>query len=492
LRIQYKVFMSLKLKIRLSVLALLLLLLGLGSYAFYAIEYLQTGAHGIEQADFQAARQTVLAFVATGTVLGLMLAVRLPRIVVRPLRRLSADVARVAGPGPATRVAVRRDDEVGSVAAAVNDVLAQAQTARRATLAELILQRDRMESLVQSLDEGLLLIDQQGYIVVANPVACQLLGETPATLLGQSAAKVAEQNELLGQLLVPVHTPHSSTDVLRGPLFAVPSHGGERHFQLTVSHILSLNEDTARQEPAGHILCLRNVSDFKRLDQMKSTFLATISHELKTPLASINLSLMLLKDERTDAAKRLELASGISEETQRLLRMVGQLIEVSRLDAGGTLQIKRQSIKLAEVVGYAVDTVRPQLADKQLQLDNQLPDNLPVVTADLEKTTWVLINLLSNAIRYSPPGGTLKLCALPWGEMVRLSVQDQGPGIPPQYHKRIFERFGSVPSPAGYSGGSGLGLSISHDFITAQGGQLWVESKPPGGSCFLLTLPVNA
>ena len=482
--------MSLKLKLRLSVLALLLLLLGLGGYAFYAIEYLQSGAHGIEQADFQAARQTVLSFILLGSLLGIILAIRLPRMVVRPLRRLSADVARVAGPGPATRVAVRRDDEVGSVAAAVNEVLAQAQSARRATLAELIVQRDRMESLVESLDEGLLLLDQQGFILLANPVACQLLGETATALLGQSAEKIAERNDLLRQLLEPVHKPHSSTEVLHGPLFAVPSHGGERHFQLTVSHILTLNEDTARQESAGHILSLRNVSDFKRLDQMKSTFLATISHELKTPLASINLSLMLLRDERTAAEERQLLAAGIGEETQRLLRMVGQLIEVSRLDAGGSLQLTRQPVKLADVVRYALDTVRPQLADKQLTIKEELPETLPVVVADLEKTTWVLINLLANAIRYSPPGGQLTLQALPWGEMVRLGVHDQGPGLAPEFHKRVFERFAGVPSPAGYARGSGIGLSISHDFITAQGGQLWVESKPPGGSCFLFTLPV--
>ncbi|WP_375418050.1 ATP-binding protein [uncultured Hymenobacter sp.] len=482
--------MSLKLKIRLSILALLLLLLGLGTYAFFAIEYLQAGAHGIEAADFQAARQTVLAFVSLGTVLGLILAVRLPRIVVRPLRRLSADVARVAGPGPATRVAVTRDDEVGSVAAAVNQVLAQAQDARRVTLAELIVQRDRMETLVQSLDEGLLLIDQQGFILLANPVACQLLGEDADKLLGQPAANVAARNELLRQFLVPVNTPHPSTATLQGPLFAVPSHGGERHFQLTVSHILSLNEDTARQESAGHILCLRNVSDFKRLDQLKSTFLATISHELKTPLASINLSLMLLRDERTPADERQRLAAGIGEETQRLLRMVGQLIEVARLDAGGRPELRLQPVKLAEVVGYALDTVQPQLTDKQLQVELNLPPELPAVQADLEKTTWVLINLLSNAIRYSPPGGKLCLRALPWGEMVRLAVQDQGPGIAPQYHKRVFQRFADVPKQAGYGGGSGLGLSISHDFITAHGGQLWVESQPPNGSCFLFTLPV--
>ena len=109
---------------------------------------------------------------------------------------------------------------------------------------------------------------------------------------------------------------------------------------------------------------------------------------------------------------------------------------------------------------------------------------------DVEKTTWVLINLLSNAIRYSPAGAPLCIRAGPWGEMVRVSVEDCGPGIPAEHHQRIFERFAGMPGQAEHSGSSGLGLSISREFIGAQGGQLWVESEPAAGSRFLFALPV--
>ena len=232
------------------------------------------------------------------------------------------------------------------------------------------------------------------------------------------------------------------------------------------------------------------MSDFKKLDEVKSTFLATISHELKTPLASIKLSLMLLQNERTTDNERQVLAAGIGEETQRLLSMVGQLIDVARLDAGAGIKLNVQPLRLAEVIGYAIRTVLPQLHDKQLRLDTCLPDALPAVHGDVEKTTWVLINLLSNAIRYSPAGAPLRIRVVPWGEMVRVSVEDCGPGIPAEFHRRIFERFAGLPGPTGHSSGSGLGLSISREFIDAQGGQLWVESRPECGSCFLFTLPV--
>ena len=480
--------MSLKLKIRLGVLLLLVLLLGLGSYAFFTIRYLEHGAHGIEQAGFNQARLVVLGFAGAGTVVGLLLMVRLPRVVVRPLRRLHVDVQRVSGPGAATRVGVGRRDEVGSVATAVNQVLSQAQDARRATLAELFTERSRMDSLVRSLDEGLLLLDERGTIVLANPVACDLLGLPATALLGQPAAAVAARNVLLRELLVPLANHNLAGDAVPDPVFTFPHKGDSPHYQLSISPI-GAPGGTGGAPVGGHIFCLRNVSDFKKLDEVKSAFLATISHELKTPLASIKLSLLLLRNERTTDAERQTLVAGIGEETQRLLNMVGQLIDVSRLDAGAGIQLNPQPLRLAEVVDYATRTVQPQLRDKQLRLDLHLPDSLPAVQADVEKTTWVLINLLSNAIRYSPPAAPLVVRAVPWGEMVRVSVEDCGPGIPAAFHKRIFQRFAGGPGPAG-KGSSGLGLSIAREFIDAQGGQLWVESQPDCGSRFMFTLPV--
>ena len=143
-------------------------------------------------------------------------------------------------------------------------------------------------------------------------------------------------------------------------------------------------------------------------------------------------------------------------------------------------------LHLQEVVCYATRTVLPQLRDKQLRLDLQLPDSLPLVPVAVEKTTWVLINLLSNAIRYSPVGNPLVVRAVARGEMVRVSVEDCGPGIAPEFHKRIFQRFAGVPGQVEHGGSSGLGLSIAREFIDAQGGQLWVESQPECGSCFLI------
>jgi len=491
--------MSLKTQIRLGVFIMLGLLLSLGSYVIVTIHRLETETPSVQQTNALAAQRAVYLFLVISILLGVILMVRLPRLVTRPLTRLTADVERVAAPGPVTRVAVTRNNEVGHVAAAVNRVLRQAEDERRATLAELITQRNRTDSLVRGLDEGLLLIDQHGLIVLANPVACLLLGQPAKALLNQPAAAVASHNEMLREWLRALDAPAAgpaptagSPEAGRaaGPVFMVRPHGENLHYQLTVSEVTELNEELKTAVPAGHVFCLRDVSAFKNLDQVKSEFLATISHELKTPLASINLSLMLMQDERLDAARRQEIAGGIRAETQRLLGMVGQLIEVSRLDAGKEIRLNLAAVPLPEVVRYATDTVRAQLTDKDLRLAVHLAEPLPPALADEEKTTWVLINLLSNAIRYSPHGAVLTIKVVPWGEMVQLSVEDQGPGIAKEFHQRIFQRFGGVLGPAGQQrGSSGLGLSISREFITAQGGQLWVESQPGAGSCFTFTLP---
>ena len=134
--------------------------------------------------------------------------------------------------------------------------------------------------------------------------------------------------------------------------------------------------------------------------------------------------------------------------------------------------------------------MQPQRADKQLRLDLQLPAALPAARADVEKTTWVLINLLANAIRYSPVGAALTVRATLAGAFVRVSVQDYGPGIATEHHEKIFQRFAQLPDKSGYRGGSGLGLSIAREFITTQGGRLWVESELGSGSTFSFTLPV--
>ncbi|HET9506243.1 MAG TPA: ATP-binding protein [Hymenobacter sp.] len=445
-----------------------------------------------EQANARATQtgHYLLACAGLSLLVALMFLLSVPEAAVAPLRKLTNSLEHATEQDFTATIPIESQDEFGRVARAFNRMLVQLQEYRSSTLAGLVTERNRVQGIVNSLDEGLLVLDEERRIILANPTMSELLSLPAEGLLGRPAAEVAGRNDLLRTMLRPLENSQPSTAVAEAPLFTIAQRGEEGYYRLDVQDLVTYNEARQKTEFVGQILTLRNVSDFKKLDQVKSDFLATVSHELKTPLNSISLSLKLLQDSRIDADERQQVAGGLARETQRMQRIVAELLDVSRLEAGAGIQLDFAPTALAEVARFAADTVQVQLEHKILELRRELPADLPPVRADVEKTTWVLINLLANAIRYSPPGEAITIRAERQGKFVRLGVQDKGPGIAPANHERIFQRFAQIPDKAGYKGGSGLGLSIAREFITTQGGRLWVESELGAGSTFYFTLPV--
>ncbi len=430
------------------------------------------------------------------TVLGLLLATTLvlsvPEAAVGGLRKLSASIAHATEGDFKASIPVESRDEFGQVAEGFNRLLSQLDVFRNTNLTGIMAERNRAASIVRTLDEGILLLDENSLVLVANPLACQLLGLPERQVIGRSAAEVAEQQPLLQQLLDYAQRPAPQR---RGALpFVVTLHGEEAHYQLVVHDVLSPSPTKGHLEVAGTILALHNVSDFTKRDQTKSHFLATVSHELRTPLSTINFHLKLLQDPRvgTLTPEQQEIVASVKQENQRLLNLTGNLLDVSRLESEA-LPLDAQSVSIADLVSQATEPVQMQLAPKQLHLDVQLPADLPAVRADRQKSVWVLLNLLTNAVRHSPEQATIEIRAArtPNGRAVRVEVQDHGPGIALEHQERIFQRFTQLTQATDAPRtGSGLGLSIGREFITSQGGQLGVESTPGAGSTFFFTLPI--
>ncbi len=444
------------------------------------------------QADQHAERanRNLILFITLAALLALGFVASVPEAAVQPLRKLNAALAHATARNFAATIPQESQDEFGQVAQSFNRMLSELREFRSSTAAELITARNRASSIVNSLDEGILVLDEGRRILLANPVMCELLGLPADKLVGRPAASVRLENDLFQTLIKPLDAPQREQAVAEMPVLTITQRGEEAFYRLAVQDLVSFNEATDKTEFVGQILALRNVSDFKKLDQVKSNFLATVSHELKTPLSSINLSLKVLQKDNLPAEERQDVTLGIQRETQRLQRLVSELLDVSRLDSGQGIQLNFAPTQLADVVRFAEATVQAQLANKQLTLRLDLPADLPPARADVEKTTWVLINLLANAIRYSPAGESIAVRAARAGKFVQVTVQDAGPGIAAEHHDKIFQRFAQLPDKAGYTGGSGLGLSIAREFITTQGGRLWVESELGSGSAFHFTLPV--
>ncbi|SNR29697.1 HAMP domain-containing sensor histidine kinase [Hymenobacter mucosus] len=450
-----------------------------------------------EAANRLATQQSgyVLALLTFAVLTCLLFVLSVPEAAVSGLRKLSASIENATHQDYSNSIPVETHDEFGTVARAFNRLLVQLQDYRTSTLAQILTERNRMASMVNNLDEGLLLVDETRRIILANPAALNLLTLPAEQLLHRSADDVAQENDLFRELLRHLDTPAARRSTEAAPVLTLAQNGEEAYYRVAVNDVVSFNQALEKTEFVGSILTLHNVSEYKKLDQAKSNFLATVSHELKTPLSSINFSLKLLQNGKVGVVneEQQKILATIKQENQRLLKLVGELIDVSRLESGN-IQLNFQPTRIHDIVQFAAATIHLQLQPKQLTLDVQLPDYLPTVRADVEKTTWVLLNLLANGIRYSPEQGALHIRAALTPDappQVQISVHDHGPGIAPQYQEKIFQRFVQIPDKSGYKGGSGLGLSIAREFITSQGGQLWVESELGTGSTFSFSLPLS-
>ena len=442
------------------------------------------------------AGRLLLVLLTVGTLRALGLVLSVPEAAVGGLRKLLASIEHAAQGNFAASIPKESTDEFGVVAQAFNKLLVHLSDFRSANLADIITERNRVTSIVQTLDEGLLLLDENRRVIVANPVACQLLGLSEKQVLDRPAEEVAQDNPIFRELLAFAQLP-AAQRTAQPKALTIGEGPAAAHFQLTVHEATSFNAVADKMEFVGSILALHNVSVFRRLDQTKSDFLAIVSHELKTPLSSSNFNLKLLLDQRVGPlnSEQQDIVGRLKHENQRLLHLVAELLTVARLEAGAAIALNQQPTDLAALVAAATEPLQLQLRPKHLVLDVQLPPSLPAVNADLEKSAWVLLNLLANAVRYSPEGGRIGLTALttPDGRAVQVRVQDQGNGIAPEQQQRIFERFVQAPENQAAdtaAAGTGLGLSISREFITNQGGTLGVESTPGAGSTFYFTLPV--
>jgi two-component system, OmpR family, phosphate regulon sensor histidine kinase PhoR len=245
---------------------------------------------------------------------------------------------------------------------------------------------------------------------------------------------------------------------------------------------VALDEDT--------VYAFRDATHERRLENLRSQFVATISHELRTPLASLHGAALTLREHDLPAQTQDDLLAMIAEQSNRLARLVEEILVAGQLESG-SLSVVADSFDPEELVRGVVAAARSRLGE-ETTLDVSLPPVLPQVHGDEERTRQVLLNLVDNAIKYSPSGGRIHVMAAPVGEWLRFSVRDEGLGIPLGEQERVFEKFYRLdPDQRRGIGGTGLGLYICKELVRSMGGRIWVESEPGKGTTASFELPAE-
>ena len=394
-----------------------------------------------------------------------------PAVISGPITKLSKGIREIANKNYKQRIYLEQKDEFGDLAAAFNSMAEKLDEYEHSNLAEIKFEKSRIETIINQMKDGIIGLDDKNRILFVNAVSEKILGLKESEIAGKYAPDVALQNDLMRTLLQAETRKE----------LKIYADEKESFFNKDVINVI------ANKEVIGKVIVLRNITPYHELNEAKTNFIATVSHELKTPIASIRLSLALLDNKQTGEVNEEQqmLLNGIKDDTNRLLKITGELLNMTQVDSG-KIQLSIVVADAKEILGYAVNANKAAAEQKNIQLDISTPGQLPSVMADSEKTAWVLTNLLSNAIRYSYDNATVFISISVNGKKVHFAVRDTGQGIAPQYKGKIFDRYFRIPGS--HKEGTGLGLAISKEFIEAQGGEIVVESDYGAGSTFKVIL----
>lgn len=413
------------------------------------------------------------------------LLVNLPNNIANPIKELTQSIKEIANKNYSERVHFTNHNEYGDLAKSFNTMAQKLQEYNNSNLYKLFFEKKRLETLINNMHDPIIGLDNEGVILFVNDEALKIIGMKSEDVIGKSASTLALSNDLIRSLILK----EEATDSQKKQPMKIFAHGKESYFDKETINITITPTGEEREINIGDVIILRNITLFKELDFAKTNFIATVSHELKTPIASIKLSLQLLQNTKTGDMNddQKQLVESIKDDSQRLLKITGELLNLSQLETGN-IQLNIEKSNPYAIVNYATEAVKIQADQKQIKLIIDADENLQNVKADSEKTGWVLINYLSNAITYSSEKSTIVIKLKEENDQIVFQVIDTGKGIDARYKDKVFDKYFQIPGSQ--KSGTGLGLAISKEFIEAQNGVIGVESNLGLGSTFWFSLKV--
>ena len=428
-------------------------------------------------ARLQALRESILGSAVASSIFALVLGFVLARRFTRPLREIIGSIRAISRGELDRTIPVRGRDEFGTLARAFNAMRERIREHHDTILSD----RNKILAILAAMTEGVIAVDEREEVVHLNDAAGEMFGLDPSDAIGRALPSVIQLPELLRAIEATLRGEegrHGEIELQRGM--------ARVKMQLQTSGLRNRDGRTV-----GAVVVLHDVTEIRRLEEVRTDFISNVSHELKTPLAAIKgLVESILEDEEMPDDTRRRFLGRVQRQANRLNSLVIDLLSLSRLEREQDAMFEDESLDLRRAVLDGIEAQRPHAESKGLRVEVDVQDGPVRVVADHEAIRQIVDNLLSNAIRYTPAGGAVMVRLRGDGEEATLEIEDTGVGIDPVHHERIFERFYRVDKARSRElGGTGLGLAIVKHVVRRLGGSIGLDSEVGKGSHFTIQLP---
>ena len=446
-------------------------------------ELMQLNMNAIQQKSRIAedtAKQAIFVISVSGTLcflIAFILLVNLPANIADPIKALTESIRQIANQNYRERLHFDSNSEFGDLSHSFNVMAEKLQEYSESKLEKILKGKKRIETLIDNMNDPVIGVDENNRVLFVNDEALKIANLTRESFVGKQIQEVAVNNDLIRNII---------KDDVENPM-KIFANGKESYFEKETIDINIIPTGENETQFIGKVLMLRNITPFKELDLAKTNFMGTVSHEFKTPISSIKMGVDLLQNEKIGNlnAEQSNLINGIKDDANRLLKITGELLNITQVESG-SVKLNIKSSDVLEIVQYALEANKSLAEQKNITIKTNINSNVTTVFADSEKTSWVLNNLLSNAIRYSYENSQILISVVKESDAVVFSVEDHGQGIAPEYIEKVFDRYFRIPGSK--KEGTGLGLSISKEFIESQNGKISVESEFGKGSIFRFSL----
>ncbi|MFH2066706.1 MAG: ATP-binding protein [Pseudomonadota bacterium] len=421
---------------------------------------------------------------ASALFVALMFSLFLAERIVRPVRRFMEASRKISSGDYTVQVPVETSDELGRLAGEFNQMSLQLVRYNEMNIDQIISEKNKGEAILSSIEDGLVVFDTNLKVDGINPAARRLLELEFTESSTLQCMDILPNPQVCDLIRKTVETGVQPNVPDEQRIIIFPEGDGSRHYFFSITAIRGRDRNLS-----GIVLLLRDVTRLKEVERLKSEFVMAASHELRTPLTSLGMSVDLLMEHAAAglAEKDRDLLQAAHEEVHRMKALVNDLLDLSKIEAG-RIELEFESVPVSTLFEHVEAVFKSQMDMKNVSLKSEFTGDMPKIRADANKITWVLTNLISNALRYVSKGGHIRILAHRIGPHIHISVRDDGPGIPPEYQSKIFQKFVQVKGRE--AGGTGLGLAICKEIVRAHGGAIWVESPSGRGSTFTFTLPL--